>query len=44
MNGLSPYMLQHIKGTYPPGTRVELVLRCDGNAGNSLPTKQGKDP
>ncbi|KAI4585927.1 hypothetical protein MJG53_006161 [Ovis ammon polii x Ovis aries] len=21
-----------------------LLLRCDGNAGNSLPTKQGKDP
>ena len=21
-----------------------LVLRCDGNAGNSFPTKQGKDP
>ena len=21
-----------------------LLLRCDGNAGNSFPTKQGKDP
>ena len=22
----------------------DLLLRCDGNAGNSFPTKQGKDP
>ena len=21
-----------------------LLMRCDGNAGNSFPTKQGKDP
>lgn len=32
MNGLSPYMLQHIKDTYPPGTRVELVYMNDRNA------------
>ena len=24
--------------------RERLLLRCDGNAGNSFPTKQGKDP
>ena len=24
--------------------KVGLLLRCDGNAGNSFPTKQGKDP
>ena len=27
-----------------PSCGERLLLRCDGNAGNSFPTKQGKDP
>ena len=33
-----PWTSSHL----PCGKR--LLLRCDGNAGNSFPTKQGKDP
>ena len=45
--------LRHLGDSGNGGTTLEflspfdgerLLLRCDGNAGNSFPTKQGKDP